>query len=229
MIEIISYIFGNNITEILWNSAGYVAIAILMFWFWQKDDIRSIKLISLSTIFWAINYALLGLYGALVAALIAMLRMYFSLKYKWKIWAILTILILNIVFWLLVYSWPVSILPIIAGVISVLAYQVYTWIAMRLWLVWFSIIWMSYMIIVWNIPGIINEIITSVVLCFTIYRMSTWNIHKMKYKQKLLLIIKRIKPRQAVDFGRFIVLRDVKRYFNKDVLVDYKKKKTLDI
>gem|GEM_PF-3798679 len=52
---------------------------------------------------------------------------------------------------------------------------------------------------------------------------------EIRYRQKLLLIIKRIKPRAAVDFGRFAVLRDVKRYFNKDVLVDYKKKKTLDI
>jgi len=227
MIDILSYIFGGNITEFIANTSWYIAIAILIYGFLQKDDIRSIKIISLSTIFWAINYALLWLYWALIATAIAALRMYFSLKYKWKIWAISTILILNIVFWFFVYTWIVSVLPIIAGIISVLAYQIYSWITMRLYLVSFSLTWMTYMIIVWNIPGIINEIITISVLCFTIYKMSIGDLDKMTYKQKLLLIIKRVKSRAAVDFGRFGVLRDVKRYFNKDVLVDYKKKKTL--
>ncbi len=105
-----------------------------------------------------------------------------------------------------------------------LAYQVFSGILMRIALLGVSLIWLVYMSFLGNTPGVINEIITSAVLIFTIYKMSTGEISKINYKQKIILTLKRIKPRISIDLERYMVLRDVKKYFNKNVDVHYEKK-----
>ncbi len=214
----------DNISWIDWYNftaqiVGFIAVWILLYGLSQKDDIKSIKIVTVSLLFWAINYALLWLISALLVTFIGFIRMYFSLRYKWNMYAFSFLLALIFLSWYFSYDGTIiSMLPIIASLFWIVAFQLYSWVKMRLILLFSWFLWLAYWIMVENITLIINEVLVGLVMISTIIRMEFWEEDKISLRQKVkILISKRTwKMRPRVDFERFLIFRDRKRYLNDD-------------
>ena len=218
------YLILENISRINWYDftaqwIWIIAVAILLYGLSQRDDIRSIKIVSLSMVFWSINYAMLWLISALLVTFIGFIRMYFSLKFKWNMYAFAFLLFLTSIAWYFSFdgTWS-AMLPIASSVLWIIGFQLFSWIAMRLILLSWSFLWLLYTIHVQNIPWIINEVFVQLIMISTILRMYLWEEDKVSLKQKVRVLISKQtwKMRSRIDFGSFIIFRDRKRYLNDD-------------
>jgi hypothetical protein len=201
------------LAQIIW----FIAVGILLYGLSQRDDVRSIKIVSLSMVFWSLNYILLWLTWALLVTLIWFVRMYFSLKYKGNMYAFSLLLALTWIAAIFSFEWDfISVLPIMSSVCGIVWFQLFSWIKMRIILLTWSMFWFVYVIAVNNIPGIINEVLVQMIMIITIIKMYLWEDQTMTIRQKIRFLIskkaKNIRPR--IDFWSFLVVRDRKRFLN---------------
>ncbi len=224
MESFISYIWSFDRYDILAQSSWIMGVCILLYGLSQKDDIKSIKIVTISMIFWSINYAMLGLFSALLVTGIGFLRMYCSLKYKGNIYAFTLLLWLIFLAWYFSFDGQfITLLPVFSSVLGIIGFQLYSWITMRLILLWWSMLWLVYVIAVWNIPGIINEVLVQCIMISTILRIAFWEEDKISLRQKVRILLSKNtwKMRPRVDFERFLIFRDRKRYLNDDFTAVY--------
>ncbi len=222
MWEIADFLWGN-FYDIVTQSFGILGIWVLLFAFYQKDDIKSMKLVTVAIIVWMIHYFMLGgMEWAIYASIIGLIRMYCSFKYKWSRIALYSVIGLTLVFWIVSYDGVISTLPIIASLIAILAFQVFHWIKMRLALLICSFLRLYYMIVQWSVPWIINEILVEIILITTIIRIYITESEEYSFPKSLLQKIKyklsRKHPRRRVDFWKFIIFRDKKKYFEENAI-----------
>lgn len=209
----------ENLHGILAQISGFVAVWILLYGLSQKDDVKSIKIITVSALFWMINYILLGLIGAILATLIAFVRMYFSLKYKGNMKAFTFLLLITFVVWYFSYDGNIiSSLPIIASVAGIVGFQIYSGIKMRLILLSSSFLWLYYSIEAQNISGVINELLVELVMLSTIVRLYLDSNNGITVRERIRILMsqKTGKMRPRIDFWRFVIFRDRKRYLSDD-------------
>lgn len=192
---------------------------VLLYAFSQKDDIRSLKLATASLFLWLGHYLFLWLDSAVYATLIALLRMYFSFKYKWNILAMSFIIALTIILWVLSYDGFVSSLPIIASFFAIVAYQLFHWIQMRIAILLASFCWLYYMFVQQSIPWIANEIISEIILIITIFKIYKEGGGTLTFRQKALYYLKWRRPRRRIDFWKFVIFRDKKKYLEENDIV----------
>lgn len=216
--------YYNMTAQAIW----IIAIWVIIYGFTQKDDVRSMKLVTISWTLWLINYLMLWLEAAAYAAIIALLRMYFSFYYKWNKIALYFIISLTLILGYVSYDGLVSILPIIASIWAIFAFQVFHGLQMRIIILLCSFMWLYYMLVVWNTPWIVSELISEVVLLMTIYKIYTLDKETPTLKEQILLHLRRFRerPRRRVDFGRFIIFRDKKRYLDDELDILYEEVKT---
>lgn len=224
MQEFFISLIWEKLSYFIANLSWIIAVWILLYGLSQKDDVKSIKIVTISIIFWTINYALLGLISALLATGIACVRMYCSLKFKWNMKVFSFLLVITFIAGYFSFDGSIiSSLPIIASVAGIVWFQVYSWIKMRLILLCSSFLWLVYSIKVGNTTGIINEILVELVMISTILRMHFWEDDKITLRQKVRIFLSQksgtMRPR--IDFGRYLVFRDKKRYLNDDFTAVY--------
>lgn len=217
----------SNWYDILAQWFWILWIGVLLFAFYQKDDIRSMKFVTVALLVWIVHYLMLGMDGAVYASIIGLMRMYCSFKYKWSKKALYIVIFITLIFWVISYDWFLSTLPIIASLIAILAFQIFHWMKMRISLLVCSFLRLYYMIAQWSVPWIVNELISELILILTIIRMYVWESDELSFPKKLLQKIKytlsRAKPRRRVDFWRFVIFRDKKRYLE-DNAIEYAEK-----
>ena len=209
--------------EILAQWFWIVGICVLLFAFMQRDDIRTKQLVTIALLMWMWHYILLEMTWAIYANMIAILRMYFSLKHKWNKIALVFILLLTFVLWIISYDGIISILPIIASVFAIFAYQVFNWFSMRASLLVVSFLWLYYMLDQQSIPGIVNEILSEIILVITMIKIYLDEHKELSlsetFVQKIKYILQSRKVRKRRDFWRFMIFRDRKKYLEDNNIV----------
>ena len=212
--NLMSFENSQFIADIFW----YAGLLILVIWMSIRDDIKSMKVVTIALVFWTCNYVLLWLDTAVIASMIWFARMYFSFHFKWSMPAFYFTAVLTLVFWIYTFEWIISSLPILASIFAIISFQLLSGIKMRWMLFLCSILRLVYMLHVQNIPWIINEMIMLCIIGTTIYKMYLLHWESISVKQLLRNFIhkKRWLIRQRIDFERFIVFRDRKRYLSDD-------------
>ncbi|MCD5380400.1 YgjV family protein [Candidatus Gracilibacteria bacterium] len=219
----IKQFLGVQIFEIIAQGFGVAGILVLLFAFTQKDDFRTKQLVVIAIIVWLGHYILLEMEGAIYASLIALVRMYFSIYYPRNKFGIALVFFLTVALGFMSYDGIVSILPIIASILSILAYQVFNGFSMRVSLLLGSFLWLYYMIALQSIPGVVNEILAEIILVVTLIKIYL-DEHKeqsipQEFVQKIKYILNSRKIRKRRDFGRFTIFRDKKKYLEDNNIV----------
>lgn len=213
----VSLFMENPLGQTTW----FFAMFIIFYAFTIKDDTKLIKVLSISNIFWILHFFLLGNVWALIATCVAMIRLYLSLKYKRSLVALLFVAFLSIFLGYFSYEWYLSLFPIIATILASYAFFYLEKAGLRIFLLAVSAMWLYYHINTGSVSGVINEVVVLFTLCLTIYRfmyekerfsynMETW---KISWRKRLLLQFKkRPKLRRRLDYGRFAIFRDRRRF-----------------
>jgi len=192
------------------QSLGFVAMFILFYAFSLRDDKKVIKFLIISNFFWIAHFLLLDNQGAMYATIIAMIRLWLSLKYKWSVSAMIFVTIASVIAWAIAYSEPVSILPIVATVAASYWFFFLEKVELRMLMLLISSMWFVYHLETWSISGAINEVIVSTTLCITIYKFK-YGEERRKYIRTSIRNILKKRP-VRVDFWRFIYLKDKERF-----------------
>ena len=213
----VSLFMENPLGQIIW----FVAMFIIFYAFTVKDDTKLIKILSISNIFWVSHFFLLWNTWALIATLLASFRLFLSLKYKRNNWAFGLIAILSIMLWYISFEWLVSLLPITATLIASYWFFYLEKSGLRILLLGISTMWLYYHIQTGSISWVINEIVVQFTLCLTIYRFIyekerySYNTDtgKITWRKRILLqFTKKPKLRRRLDYGRFAIFRDRRRF-----------------
>jgi len=202
---------------------GFVAMFIIFYAFTIKDDVKLIKVLCISNIFWILHFYFLANYWALIATVVAMIRLFLSLRYKKHLWALLFVSFLSVFLGYFSYEWYISLLPILATILASYWFFYLEKSHLRILLLVVSAMWLLYHLNTGSISGVINEVVVQTTLILTIYRfvfekekysydLETW---KISWKKRFLLSIKR-KPyaHKRIDFWRLSFLRDKDRFTN---------------
>ncbi len=204
-----------------WQTVGFIAMFIIFYAFTIKDDTKLIKVLSISNIFWILHFFLLGNIWALIATIVAMIRLFLSLKYKKNTWALLFVAFLSVFLWYFSYEWYLSLIPIIATILASYWFFFLEKIHLRVLLLVVSAMWLYYHTQTWSMSGIINEIVVQWTICLTIYRfiyererysydLESWRV---TWKMRFLFTLKKLpRPPQRIDLWRFTFLRDKQRF-----------------
>ena len=203
------------------QSAGFIAMFIIFYAFTIKNDTKLIKVLCFSNIFWILHFFLLGNTWALIATCVAMVRLFLSLKYKRNLMALLFVAFLSIFLGYFSYEWYISLLPIVATILASYAFFYLEKAALRVFLLAVSTMWLYYHVNTGSISGVINEVVVQFTLCLTIYRFIyekerfsyDTNTGKISWRKRILLQFKKKpKMRQRLDFWRFAIFRDRRRF-----------------
>ncbi len=204
-----------------WQTIGFIAMFIIFYAFSIKDDTKLIKVLTLSNIIWVIHFFLLENYWAMIATIVAIIRLFLSLKYKKNISALLFVSSLSIILWYLTYEGYISFIPIISTIIASYWFFYLEKIPLRILLLWISASWLYYHTQTGSISGMINESIVLGTLCLTIYRF-IYEREKYSYdlesgkinlkKRFLLQFKKQAKIPRRLNLWRFTFMRDKNRF-----------------
>jgi hypothetical protein len=150
--------------------AGYVAFVLGVICFLQRDDRRFKQTMLLQALSYAVHFWMLGAITSMASALIAFLRTGLSMYFN-SLKLALVIVAINLALgpWL-VQVWT-DWLPLIATCIGTLALFVFQGIAMRVVLLFATLLWLINTILIESIGGIALEIMISTANIVTIWRL----------------------------------------------------------
>jgi hypothetical protein len=150
--------------------AGYVAFVVGVVCFLQRDDRRFKQTMVLQALAYAIHFAMLGAITSMASALIALLRTALSMYFN-SLRLALIIVALNLAVgpWL-VQQWT-DWLPLIATCIGTLALFLFKGIAMRVVLLFSTLLWLINTILIESIGGIALEVMIGTANIVTIWRL----------------------------------------------------------
>lgn len=204
-----------------WQTVGFIAMFIIFYAFSIKDDKKLIKVLCASNIFWILHFFLLWNIWALIATIVAMIRLLLSFKYKKSYTAFAFVAFLSLFLWYISYEWYISLFPIIATILASYGFLFLEKTALRIVLIMVSTMWLFYHIQTGSISWIINEVIVQGTLCLTIYRFIyererfSYDLDngKISWRDRILAQFKK-KPklRTRIDFWRFAIFRDRRRF-----------------
>jgi len=157
----------NPIAQIWWRVATIPLILAVM----TKNDHR----LRLIFVFWwglrIIHFFLLGTFAAMVAIIIATIRIIASIIYNWNWRVMYFFMILFLIACFLTYENIFSTFPMIAWLIATYAFFKLSWIKMRVSFLLCSWLWLAYSIFNHSIWWIITEIIIEISFIITIIRI----------------------------------------------------------
>lgn len=204
-----------------WQLVGFFAMFIIFYAFSIKDDKKLIKVLCISNIFWILHFFLLWNIWALIATIVAMIRLLLSFKYKKSYTAFAFVAFLSLFLWYISYEWYISLFPIIATILASYGFLFLEKTALRIVLIIVSTMWLFYHIQTGSISWIINEVIVQGTLCLTIYRFIyererfSYDLDngKISWRDRILAQFKKkSKLRTRIDFWRFAIFRDRRRF-----------------
>jgi hypothetical protein len=151
---------------------GYLAFALGVIAFLQKDDRRLRAMVGLQAFSYAVHFLLLGSDAAAVASLVTTVRAVLSLYTRSPVVAI-AILIVNIGLAFVTVTGPVGWLPVAASSAGTLAFFFFVGIPMRLVLLGSTGCWLVNNVILGSIGGTLLELLIGVAngaTCFRLWR-----------------------------------------------------------
>ncbi len=214
----VSLFLENPTAQWLW----FIAMIIGISGFLVLDDKKTIKIFILSSIFWMLHFIFLWNYWALWATIIGTARLFLSLKYQKNVKVLLWVVWVSVLFWFVSFDGSVlSLLPLIATAVSSYWFFFLEKAQLRV-LLWFvSLMWLTYHFNTWSMSWVTNELIVQCTIVYSIYKFVfskerySYNTEtgKISWRKRILLQLKR-KPRlrQRIDFWRFAILRDKRRF-----------------
>jgi len=198
------------LSDPLWQSLGFLAMFILFYAFSLTDDKKVVRILLISNFFWIAHFYFLDNTAALFATLIAMVRLWLSLKFKGSLWAMIFVTVACIISGIFSYTDPISILPIIATIAASYWFFFLEKTELRLLLILTSSMWFVYHLETGSMSWVINEIIVSFTLLIAIYKFQYGEEKRIYIRRSIRDILKKRPVR--VDFGRFMYLRDKARF-----------------
>jgi len=149
---------------------GYVAAAIGIFSFLQKDDRKLRTTIAAQSLSYAVHFLLLGSIAASASALVSSARAFISLHTRSTRVAV-GILAINVTLGFLTADGLIGWLPVVGSCIGTIAFFWFEGIAMRLVLLSSTACWLANAIVVGSIGGTLLELFIGVVNASTCYRI----------------------------------------------------------
>lgn len=196
----------------VWQTFGLLWMLCVVSAFLQKDDHNVVKILILANIFWAIHFYFMWVYSWMWVAVIGVLRLIMSIKYKRNNKVFLWVLLMT--FWLgmITYENIHSLFPVFASCLATYWFFYLEKIKLRLLLLVVSAFWFSFHYIHFSIWWVINESILQVVHLFTIYRILVEQGTTRAYIQSLKDKIVRT---PKIDYGRYLAVIDFIKMKNK--------------
>lgn len=211
--SIIDLFLANPIAQ----TSGIFGMICIWIAFLYKDDLKTIRMLFLSTFFWWILYFLLESYAWLVATVISALRLSLSLKYKKNMKVFLFMLAIIAVTWVMSYDWYYSLFPVIWSLIWAYSFFFFSWIILRIWCLSISAIWLVYGIYIWSIWWVINEIVVGILILIAIYKHIWVNWYRMLFMSRINSIIH---PYRQVDYWQYTIVKDKEKIVPKSNLIE---------
>lgn len=149
---------------------GYIAAAIGVFSFLQKDDRKLRATIGVQSLSYAVHFLLLGSTAASAAALVSSARTFTSLHTR-STRVALAILALNVALGFFTVQSPVGWLPVVGSCIGTIAFFWFEGIAMRFVLLSSTACWLTNNVMVGSIGGTLLELFIGVVNASTCFRI----------------------------------------------------------
>lgn len=218
-------LFEKGVSLFLENPLGqttwFFAMFIIFYAFTIKDDVKLIKVLTFSNIFWIIHFFLLWNIWALIATVVAMIRLFLSLKYKRNMLALLFVAFLSVFLGYFSYEGGISLIPILATILASYGFFYLERIPLRILLLVVSAMWLYYHLHTGSISWLINEVVVQATLCLTIYRFIyererySYDLEsgKVTWKMRFLFSFKKLpKVPRRIDLGRFTFMRDRQRF-----------------
>jgi multisubunit Na+/H+ antiporter MnhC subunit len=154
---------------------GYVAFAIGVYSFLQKDDRRLKATIGAQAFSYAVHFFLLGSPSAAAASVVTSVRAVLSL-YTRSSWVAVAILATNVTLGVATAKSAVDVLPVLASCAGTAAFFWFEGIAMRLILLGATACWLTNNLILGSIGGTLLELFLGGVNSWTCYRL--WRIER---------------------------------------------------
>ena len=154
---------------------GYVAFAIGVYSFLQKDDRRLKATIGAQAFSYAVHFLLLGSLAAAAASLVTSVRAVISL-YTRSSWVAVAIITTNIALGVVTAESAVGFLPVLASCAGTTAFFWFEGIPMRLVLLGATACWLANNLILGSIGGTLLELFLGAVNGWTCYRL--WRIER---------------------------------------------------
>ena len=154
---------------------GYLAFAIGIYSFLQKNDRRLKATIGAGAFSYAVHFLLLGSPVAAVASLVASVRAVLSL-YTRSSWVAVAILATSVALGVVTAESAVGILPILASCAGTAAFFWFEGIPMRLILLGATACWLANNLILGSIGGTLLELFLGAVNAWTCYRL--WRVER---------------------------------------------------
>lgn len=193
---------------------------IAFYWLVQKNDNKALKVIIVSSCFWALHFVFMWVYSAFAVTIIGIFRIFLSLKYKRNKRIFLAIISATLIFWIITYENTYSLIPIIWSCISAYWYFFFERIRLRFFMFTTSLFWFTFHLSTGSIWWIVNEVVVQTILIVAMYKMIHEEWKRVFFVDRVMDIIKTPHP----DVGRFINIYDFidlskvslkKRIFNK--------------
>lgn len=154
---------------------GYVAFAVGVYSFLQKDDRRLKATIGAQAFSYAVHFLLLGSSAAAAASLVTSVRAVLSL-YTRSSWVAVAILAANVTLGFVTAESAVGWLPVLASCAGTAAFFWFEGIPMRLILLGATACWLTNNLILGSIGGTLLELFLAAVNAWTCYRL--WRIER---------------------------------------------------
>lgn len=149
---------------------GYAACGLAVLAFLQRNDRRLKQWMLIKSVVYALHFALLGAWPAVVSMILAMLRLGLSLRTRaWSVALILMAATLGLAF-VLVREW-VDALPLLASLLATYALFRCEGVRMRFVLLASTALWLVHNVMVGSVGGVALEILIGVASVLTIFRL----------------------------------------------------------
>lgn len=204
--QIIDIFLLNPIAQ----TSGFLGMICVWIAFLYKDDLKTIKILFIASIFWWLQYLLLESYAGLLATIIWALRLYLSMKYKKNIKVFIFMIIVIAITWVISFKDNYSLLPILWSLIWAYSFFFFSWIILRIWCLSISIIWLIYGIHIWSIWWVINEVVVEILILFAIYNYIWVNWYRLLYVSKIKSIFQ---PYREIDYWHYTIVKDKNKIF----------------
>ena len=171
----------------IWQIIGLIALSLQIISFIEKKDKSFFLFLSISSVFWAVHYFLLGLISWWWVNVLDVIKNYVGYKW-WKSQ------IIFYGFWILylfigIYLFDGSIywiIPILASLLSIYAIFFSRWENLRVYYGIIMFLWLVYNILWFSIAGIITDILLIWELLYVYYKIVA---EKKRFKKKIVSIL----------------------------------------
>lgn len=205
VLEYIQYFIDYILLDPFTQITGFLWMIVILFAYFQKDDMTVKKLMLLSSLFWGTHFYLLWVYSGLAATIIWVFRLWLSLKYQKNKYAFWSIVLLTIITGFFTVDGIYSLLPILTSLNGAYSFFFLEQIKLRIAMIINSLTWLVYHISIGSISGILNETFTQFILIITVYRMMHPEGWSAYYMEKIRAMLHKTRH---PDYDRFIFVRD---------------------